>query len=143
MLVGDVMTKSTAALRPTTAIAEAAKLMAKAKMGILPVVEGLEVVGIVTDRDITVRAVAEERDPQSPVSSIMSRDVSVCEESLPVGSALDQMEREERRRLPVKSADGKIVGMVSLADAARGYDDMVKVIRVFNRVFARGGGQTG
>jgi hypothetical protein len=53
------------------------------------------------------------------------------------------MEREQRRRLPVQSADGKIVGMISLAHVARAYDDMIKVIRVFNHVFAPGGGQTG
>jgi CBS domain-containing protein len=143
MLVGDVMSKSTAALQPTTAIVEAAKLMASDKMGILPVLEGTKVVGVVTDRDIAVRAVAEELDLQSPVSQIMSNKVSVCAESMPVGSALDQMEREQRRRLPVQSADGRIVGMISLAHAARAYDDMIKVIRVFNRVFAPGGSQTG
>lgn len=67
----------------------------------------------------------------------MSRDVSICAETTLVGSALDQMESEQRRRLPVKSARGEIVGVISPADAARGEDDMVKVIRVFNQVFAR------
>jgi CBS domain-containing protein len=143
MLVRDVMAKSTAALRPTTPIVEAAKLMASHKMGILPVLKGTNVVGVVTDRDIAVRAVAEGLDLQSPVERIMSRDVSLCEETLPVGSALDQMEREQRRRLPVISAEGKVVGLISLADAARSYDDMLKVVRVFNHVFAPGGGQTG
>ena len=143
MLVGEVMSKSTAALQPTTTIVEAAKLMASAQMGLLPVLDGSKVVGVVTDRDIAVRAVAEGLDLQSAVTEIMSERVSVCQESMPVGSALDQMEREQRRRLPVQSADGKIVGMISLAHAARSYDDMIKVIRVFNRVFAPGGGQTG
>jgi CBS domain-containing protein len=137
------MSKSTAALKRTTPIVEAAKLMASAKMGILPVVDGNKVVGVVTDRDIALRAVAQELDLQSPVDQVMSRDVSVCRDSLPVGSALDQMEREERRRLPVVSDEGKVVGLISLADAARSYDDMLKVIRVFNHVFAPGGRQTG
>ena len=143
MLVRDVMAKSTAALEPTTPIVEAARLMASHKMGILPVLEGKTVVGVVTDRDIAVRAVAQGLDLESPVEGIMSRDVSLCEDTLPVGSALDHMERERRRRLPVISADGKVVGLISLADAARSYDDMLKVIRVFNHVFAPGGGQTG
>jgi CBS domain-containing protein len=143
MIVADVMSKSTAVLEPTTTIVDAAKLMATCKMGILPVVDGSGIVGVVTDRDIAVRAVAQELDPHFPVSQIMSRDVSACEESLSVGAVLDQMEREQRRRLPVTTAAGKIVGMVSLADAARAYDDRIKVMRVFNKVFAPGGRQTG
>jgi CBS domain-containing protein len=143
MLVGDVMSKSTAALQPTTTVVDAAKLMATCKIGILPVVDGREIVGVVTDRDIAVRAVAQALDPHSPVAQIMSREVSACEESLSVGAVLDQMEREQRRRLPVISAVGKIVGLVSLADAARAYDDKIKVMRVFNKVFAPGGRQTG
>jgi CBS domain-containing protein len=143
MLVRDVMAKSTTGLEPTTPIVEAARLMASHKMGILPVLDGKNVVGVVTDRDIAVRAVAQGLDLQSSVDQIMSRDVSVCQDTLPVGFALDQMEREQRRRLPVMSADGKVVGLVSLADAARHYDDMLKVIRVFNHVFAPGGRQTG
>lgn len=143
MLVRDAMSKSEVALKSTDSVVVAAKLMATHKMGILPVVERGKVVGVVTDRDVAVRAVAQGLDLGSPVERIMSRDVSVCQETLPVGSALDQMEREQRRRLPVTSADGKVVGLISLADAARDYDDMLKVIRVFNRVFAPGGRQTG
>jgi CBS domain-containing protein len=143
MLVGHVMAKSATALQPTTTIVAAAKLMAEAKVGILPVVDETGIVGVVTDRDITVRGVAAGLDPETPVSRIMSRDVSVCDESTSVGTVLDQMANEHRRRIPVTSAEGKIVGVVSLADAARAYDDRIKVMAVFNKVFAPGGGQTG
>ena len=143
MLVGNVMAKSTTSLQPTTTILGAAKLMAKSKVGILPVVDEGGIVGVVTDRDITIRGVAAGLDPETPVSRIMSRDVSVCDENTPVGTVLDQMAREGRRRIPVRSAEGKIVGVVSLADAARAYDDRIKVMAVFNKVFAPGGGQTG
>ena len=143
MLVGNVMAKSTTALKPTTTMAAAAKVMAEAKVGILPVVDETGIVGVLTDRDITIRGVAAGLDPETPVSRIMSREVSVCDESTPVGSVLDQMANERRRRIPVTSAEGKIVGVVSLADAARAYDDMIKVLAVFNKVFAPGGGQTG
>lgn len=68
MLVGDVMTKSAVALRPTTPIVDAAKLMASCKMGILPVVDRREIVGVLTDRDIALPAVAQELDLGSPVS---------------------------------------------------------------------------
>src|SRR5258708_36941244 len=142
MLVGNVMARSATSLQPATTIAAAAKLMAEARVGILPVVGETGIVGVVTDRDITIRGVAAGLGPETPVSQIMSRDVSLCDESTPVGTVLDQMASEHRRRLPVRSAQGKIVGVVSLADAARAYDDKIKVMTVFNKVFAPGGGQT-
>lgn len=123
MRVEDIMAMPVRTVGPTTSIAETAAAMSDFDLGALPVVAGKTLIGIVTDRDITIRAVGHSIDVESPVSNIMTPQVATC---LPQGSieyALELMSGEKVRRLPVCTEDGELVGMITLADAAeRGPD---------------------
>lgn len=118
MKVQDIMTRSVHSVGPASSIAEAARSMSRFDVGAVPVLDGSRLVGILTDRDIAVRAVARSIDPNSPVSDIMTRQVASCLPQESVSYALELMSSEQIRRLPVCTGDGKMVGIVTLADAA-------------------------
>lgn len=119
MKVQDIMSTSVHSVRSTDSIAEAARSMSEYDVGILPVVDGRNLVGILTDRDIAVRAVARLVDPDSPVRQIMTQRVASCSPQDSIEDALQTMSDEQIRRLPVCDADGAMVGIVTLADAAQ------------------------
>ena len=116
--IADVMTASPRTVDPGTPLVEAARAMRDADVGALIVVEGEQVGGVVTDRDIVVRAIAEGSDPSSAqVSDVCSRDVTTVESSEPVEQAVKLMRDRDIRRLPVVEG-GRPVGIVSLGDLA-------------------------
>lgn len=117
--VKDVMTADPKTVTPETSVVEAARLMTNEDVGPLPVVEGGELVGIVTDRDLVVRVIAEGRDPESTlVGDVYSgRPVTVSPED-GVDRALALLGQHQVRRLPV-AENGRIVGIVAQADLAR------------------------
>jgi CBS domain-containing protein len=93
-------------------------------VGLVPIVERARLVGTVTDRDITLRVVAEERDPRSTtVGEIASTDLVTVDPKLDLDEGLRLMARHQVRRLPVVEEDGRLVGIVSQADVARHGDD--------------------
>ena len=101
-------------------VSEAAKLMASENVGSLPVVEGDELVGIVTDRDLVVQVVARGQDPDRVrVSDVYSEKLFVASPDEPLDEALKRMASEQVRRLPVVS-EGRLVGILAQADVARG-----------------------
>jgi CBS domain-containing protein len=105
---------------PDQPIQEAAQFMLRSDAGVMPVGEGDRLVGMVTDRDIAVRAVAEGRGPDTPVSEVMTGDVVYCYDDDEVENAALMMSDNQVRRLPVLSRDGdKLVGIVSLGDISR------------------------
>ena len=117
-LVQDVMTADPITIDATASISEAAQKMREADVGPLIVMKDGEVCGVVTDRDITVRAVAEGKDPNSfPVGEICSKEVATVSPRDKVGMAIDLMEKIAVRRLPVVD-NHKPVGIVSLGDLA-------------------------
>ena len=118
MKVRDVMTSDVVTAMPETTLEEIAMMMKTEDTGAIPVVDEGELVGIVTDRDIVLRCVAEGRDP-SEVSAeeILSEEVEVVDRDTEVTEALDIMGRRQVRRLPVVEK-GELVGMVSLGDLA-------------------------
>jgi CBS domain-containing protein len=118
MKIQDIMTSSIHSIGPTESIADAARSMAEHDIGALPVVEGRKVIGIVTDRDIAVRSVAGAISSNADVRRIMTDSVETCSPDAEVEDALELMSKEQIRRLPVCKADGELVGMVTLADAA-------------------------
>lgn len=118
MKVQDIMTRTVHSVSPASSIAEAARSMSSFDVGALPVLDGNRLVGILTDRDIAVRAVACSIDPNSPVADIMTRQVASCLPQESVSYALELMSGEQIRRLPVCTGDGEMVGIVTLADAA-------------------------
>jgi CBS domain-containing protein len=116
--VRDVMHAGAETVRPDDTIKRAASLMQAVDVGPLPVCDGERLVGIITDRDIAVRAVAAGRDPSTPVREAMTTEIVYVRADQDVDDAIELMQRHEVRRLPVIEA-GRLVGMVALADLAR------------------------
>ena len=101
-------------------VVDAAKLMKGEETGIAPVVEDGRLIGIVTDHDITVRVVAEGRDPQTTkVEDVASRDVVTIDPDQDLDEALELMAHHDVRRLPVIEEDGTLVGVIAHADVLR------------------------
>lgn len=117
--VADVMTRGVRSMAPTDTLQMAAQAMDELNVGALPVCEDDQVVGVLTDRDIVVRAVAQGRSAdRTPLSEVMSRDVEcVCEQD-PLEEVGEKMEQQQIRRMPVLSTEGRLVGMLSLGDLA-------------------------
>ena len=119
--ISEVMTDRPRAITPQTSIREAARLMDEESVGSLPIVsEGARLVGIVTDRDIAIRAVGRGRDPeQTPVAEIASEEVYALTPDDDLDDALQTMARAQVRRVPIVVRENELVGMVSQADIAR------------------------
>jgi CBS domain-containing protein len=116
--VRNAMTPGVRAVAPTDSVTEAAQAMKEQDVGSLPVVEGERLVGIVTDRDIVVRAVAEGVDPRTAtVGEVTSGDLVTVEPDEDLDDALKLMAQHRIRRLPVVE-DGRLVGVVAQADVA-------------------------
>jgi CBS domain-containing protein len=119
MQLNRIMTEYVEVIAPEMSIQEAAEQMRALDVGVLPVWSGDRVVGIVTDRDLAVRAVADGRDPKSTtVEEIMTRQIAYCFEDQDIEEAERVMEKNQIRRLPVLDHDNRIVGIVSLGDLA-------------------------
>src|SRR5881392_3812064 len=117
--VRDVMTPGVRTLSPSQSLAEAAEVMKGEDVGSVPVVQEGRLAGIVTDRDIVTRAVAERRDPQTvKVDEVASRELVTVEPEQDLDEALALMARHQVRRLPVVE-EGQLVGILAQADVAR------------------------
>lgn len=117
--VRETMSSNPTTVQPDLPVAEAARLMRSKDVGSLPVVDGERLVGVVTDRDIAVRVVAEGKDPDSTlVNEIHSADPVTISADQDLSEALAQMARHQVRRLPVVE-DGRLVGVLAQADVAR------------------------
>jgi CBS domain-containing protein len=123
--IRDLMTSDPKVVEPDRPVAEAAKLMKQEDVGIVPIVDDQNhLVGTITDRDITVRLVAEEKDPKSTtVSEIASQSPITVDPQQDLDEALRLMAQHQVRRLPVVEEDGKLVGIVAQADVAREGED--------------------
>jgi CBS domain-containing protein len=118
MKVSEVMTKDVRLIEPTQSIREAARLMAEMDAGIMPVREGDRLVGMITDRDIAVRGVAEGKGPDTPIREVMTQDVKYCYEDDDTNDVARNMADIQVRRLLVLTRDKRLVGIVSLGDMA-------------------------
>lgn len=117
--IREVMTAEVRACEPGTTIVDAAKVMAREDVGPVPIVQDGRLVGLVTDRDIVVRVVAEGRDPTSTtVEQIASRDLVTVSPDENLEEALNLLAQHQVRRLPVVEGD-RLVGIVAQADIAR------------------------
>ncbi|ASY72120.1 CBS domain-containing protein [Sinorhizobium fredii] len=119
MHVSEIMTRDVHLVTPNDTIRDVARQMAENDIGFLPVEDHDRLVGMVTDRDIVVRGVADGLDPQAKVRDVMTTDVKYCFEDEEVDDVARNMGDIQVRRLPVVNRDKRLVGIVSLADAAR------------------------
>ena len=120
MKIAECMTQDIEIVTPDQPIREAAQFMLRADAGVMPVSQGDKVVGMVTDRDIAVRAVAEGRGPETPVRDVMSENVLFCFDDDEVEEVAMKMSDAQVRRMPVLSReDETLVGIVSLGDISR------------------------
>lgn len=115
--INQIMTKNVTVLSPDDSVLDAACKMRDVNIGAIPVCNGKRLVGMITDRDITTRAVAEGKT-DAKVSEIMTDQVFWCFEDQTVGEVLQQMGDQQIRRIPVISRNMELVGVVSLGDLA-------------------------
>jgi CBS domain-containing protein len=118
----EVMTKNLVCCLPDDTVAEVAQLMKRKNIGPVPVIENAQtqrLVGIVTDRDLALKVVAEGRDAKSTkVEAVMTRKVVTCRAEDDLQKALDAMSEHQLRRIPIVDHDNKILGIISQADVA-------------------------
>jgi len=133
MRAEEVMTSDVVVVRPDAMVREAARKMHDLNIGVLPVCDGRRLVGIITDRDITVRATADGMQPDvTPVHVVMTADVQWCFASDDIADVEHKMAQRKIRRLPVVDADKRLVGILTLgdlsADRARGTEETLRAI---------------
>ena len=121
MIVSDAMTAQVVTARPTDTIKAVANIMKQVDTGAVPVSDNGAVVGLITDRDIVLRVVAEGGDLNGPVSAVMSEDVQTCREDDNLADAAARMGNQQLRRLVVVNDAGRLVGILSLGDVAQDY----------------------
>ena len=119
MRVSEAMTRDVRVANPGQSIREVASIMAEIDAGSLPVGENDRLVGMITDRDIAIRAVAEGKGPDTPVREVMTTEqVLYCFEDEDLNHVAENMSDERVRRLPVMNREKRLVGIVSLGDVA-------------------------
>jgi CBS domain-containing protein len=122
MKVKDCMTSDVRLVGPDETIADAARAMAECDCGVLPVASPERLLGMITDRDIAIRAIARDRGPETKVQDIMSREVMYCYEDEAAEDVLENMGDIQVRRLPVVDRNKRLVGIVTLSDMADGQE---------------------
>ena len=118
MKVSECMTRQVFVISPKSSLREAAQRMAECDAGALPVGEDDRLVGVITDRDIAIRAVAKDLPSDTPVRDVMSPEVLYCYEDDDIERVAENMGEQQIRRLPVVNSDKRLVGIISLGDLA-------------------------
>ena len=128
--IRDVMTPNPASISEKDSVKRAAEIMKREDAGVVPVVDGRKIIGIVTDRDIVVRVIAEGKDcSNAKISDAMSKQVRTVKEDTPINEVLQLMSREQIRRVPVTNANNELIGIVSIGDIASDSKETVSVGR--------------
>jgi len=123
MNVSECMTPDARVCAPDDTIRDAARTMKEIDSGFLPVGENDRLVGMITDRDLAVRAIADGMTPDTPVREVMSREVCYCYEDEDLDDVAGQMSDLQVRRLPVLNRQKRLVGVISLGDISHADDD--------------------
>ena len=122
--IRDLMTSNPTTIEPDKTVVDAAKLMRDEDAGLIPVVEGQKLIATITDRDITIRVVAEGKDATATsVRDVASTRIVTVDPDQNLDEALQLMAKNQVRRLPVVEEDGKLVGIVAQADVAKHTSD--------------------
>jgi CBS domain-containing protein len=123
MNVSDCMTREVTVVSPNDTLQQAAKIMGQIDAGILPVAENDRLIGMITDRDIAVRAVGEGKNcAQTRVRDVMTSEVRYVYDDDSIEDAADNMAQLQVRRMPVISREKRLVGIISLGDIARDHE---------------------
>jgi len=139
MIIADVMTAFPETLSPTDTIQKAAQLMRDHDYGSIPIIDEIgALVGIVTDRDIVVQALAAGHGLETELSECMTQRPDTIPKDLPLTDALHLMDKQQIRRLPVVE-NGRLIGMVSLSDLAKSQVPEAEKSRALESVSAGGG----
>ncbi|HYD93713.1 MAG TPA: CBS domain-containing protein [Noviherbaspirillum sp.] len=141
MLVADAMTRDVRLANPDQSIMEAAQMMADGDCGVLPVGENDRLVGMVTDRDIVIRALAQGKT-DCKIRDVMSQDVKYCFEDDDIDDVAHNMGDLQIRRLPVLSKDKRLIGILSLGDITQS-GDTDTAGEALSSISQPGGPQTG
>jgi CBS domain-containing protein len=121
--IQEAMTPNPTTVEPATTAQEAARIMKSKDVGSVPIVEGDKLVGVITDRDLAIRIVAEGRGPDTTVGEIASKDIVTVDPEQSLEEAARLMAERQVRRLPVVEEDGRLVGILAQADIAQtGHD---------------------
>ena len=123
--IREAMTPNPTTVEPGTSAQDAARLMKSEDVGSLPIVEGDRLVGMISDRDLAVRLIAEGKSTDTPVGELASKELVTIDPQQELGEAGRLMAEHQLRRLPVCEEDGRIVGILAQADLAEtGHDSM-------------------
>ncbi len=143
MKIQDIMTRDPSCVTADASVREAAQVMKREDVGIVPVVDGQskrQLVGVVTDRDIAVRCIADGKDGTCRVRDVMSTDdLATCRESDDVDNVMNAMRTEKVRRIPIVDERGSLVGIVSQADVLRKTQDANRAGQTVERISEPGG----
>ncbi len=130
----EIMSKSVKTATPETTFHEVALLMREGDMGAVPVVDGGRLVGIVTDRDIVVRSIAEGKDASTPVSEAMTTELFTVNGDDFVFEAIRLMGDKQVRRVPVINNDGDLAGIIAMADIALETEDDLEIAETLEEI---------
>jgi CBS domain-containing protein len=146
MKIQDVMTRDPSSVTPESPARDAARIMKEEDVGIVPVVDdqsSRKLVGVITDRDLAIRIVAEERDASTLVRDVMSTsDLATCAPDEDLDEVMDAMAAEQVRRIPIVDERGSLVGIVSQADVVRKARDDNKAEETVEQISEPGGRHT-
>lgn len=138
MKVDEAMTRDVRLVKPDQTIREAAQLMEQIDAGALPVTDKDRLVGMITDRDIAIRAVGHGKSPDTKIRDVMSPGILYCFDDQELEEVARNMGKNQVRRLPVINRDKRLVGILALGDLASN-EDARAVGKAVSRVSERGG----
>jgi CBS domain-containing protein len=130
----EIMTSEVVTASPDMSIREAASIMRDSDVGALPVVEGGRLAGIVTDRDIVIRAVADSKSGDTPIGEVASRELHTVGPDDFVFEAVRIMGEKQVRRIPVVEADGSLAGIIAMADVALQMEDEREIAETLEEI---------
>lgn len=134
MVCRDIMTGSVKTATRETTLRDAAAMMRDGDMGSVPVIDGGKLVGIVTDRDIVVRAIAEGKGPETPVSEAMTAEIFSVKPDDFAFEAIRLMGDKQVRRIPVVNEDGSLAGIIAMADIALEMEDEREIAETLEEI---------
>ena len=131
---GEIMTKSVRTATREMSLRDVAAMMRDGDMGAVPVVDGGKLIGIVTDRDIVVRAVAESKTADTPIGEVMTTELFTVAPDDFVFEAIRLMGDKQVRRIPVVAADGSLAGIIAMADIALEMEDEREIAETLEEI---------